>query len=78
MCMNCGCGQVEERHGSEANIVAEDIRRAAAANRQDLGETVHNLEASLRRVGSGGFAASGAGGGSNPGMTQGAQGTPRR
>jgi hypothetical protein len=56
MCMNCGCGQVDDRHGNQANIVADDIRRAATANQQDVSQTIRNLEASLR----GGLAGTGA------------------
>jgi hypothetical protein len=72
MCMNCGCGQVDERHGNDANIVAEDIRRAASANKQDVSETVRNLETSLR----GELATAGAGG-SNAGSTQAGSGNPQ-
>jgi hypothetical protein len=77
MCMNCGCGQVDDRHGNDANIVAEDIRRAASANKQDVSETVRNLETSLR----GELATSGAGGwiaGSTQAGSSKPQGAPRR
>lgn len=47
MCMNCGCGQVDKRHGNEANIVAEDIRRASDAAGLDMATTVGNLRTSL-------------------------------
>jgi hypothetical protein len=50
MCMNCGCGEINERHGNEANIVAEDVRRAAEASGQDLRTTTQNLESSLRQM----------------------------
>lgn len=59
MCMNCGCGMIDERHGNEANLVADDIRRAARTNQQELDQTVRNIEASLRRVGGGEPAAAG-------------------
>jgi hypothetical protein len=51
MCLNCGCGLIDERHGNDANIVADDVRRAAATNRQNVGQTVRNIEDALRRVG---------------------------
>ncbi len=52
MCMNCGCGQVEERHGNQANIIADDLRRAGEANGQDLSTTVRHLQDSLGKVSS--------------------------
>jgi hypothetical protein len=44
MCMNCGCGEPEERHGNDANITLTDLRRAGEANGQDLDTTMGNLE----------------------------------
>jgi hypothetical protein len=61
MCMNCGCGEIDERHGDNANIVADDVRRAAAAAGQDLATTARNLETSLRQLAEPGMATSGAG-----------------
>jgi hypothetical protein len=43
MCMNCGCGEPEDRHGDPANITATDLRRAGDANGQTLAETMRNL-----------------------------------
>jgi hypothetical protein len=46
MCMNCGCGQPDEDHGKQANITADDLRRAGDANGQSLRESAqHILEA---------------------------------
>lgn len=50
MCMNCGCGEMDERHGKDANIVAEDIRKAAEASGQDVTTTARNLESSLHEL----------------------------
>ena len=61
MCMNCGCGEIDERHGDDANIIADDVRRAAAATGQDLPTTTRNLETSLRQMSERGMAASSAG-----------------
>lgn len=47
MCLNCGCDMPDERHGDTANIVTEDLKRASAANGQDLATTVGNLRRSL-------------------------------
>lgn len=57
MCMNCGCGLPHEDHGKEANITAEDLKRAGDANGQTLRvsaqhilETVELLDASQRGI----------------------------
>jgi hypothetical protein len=44
MCMNCGCNQPEDRHGSDANITMSDLRRAGEANGQDVDTTMANIE----------------------------------
>lgn len=43
MCMNCGCGQPHEDHGVEANITAEDLRRAGKANDQTLRQSAQHI-----------------------------------
>jgi hypothetical protein len=67
MCMNCGCGEINERHGNQANIVADDIRRAAEAGGQDMSTTVRNLQDSLRQVGDPQMSTSGSGSSSSGG-----------
>jgi hypothetical protein len=52
MCLNCGCGAPEDRHGNDKNITADDLRQAAKANGQDLDETVRNVRAGLDQVSS--------------------------
>lgn len=54
MCLNCGCGQPNERHGNDANITADDVRRAGEANGQDLAMTVRNLRSGIDRIAAGG------------------------
>jgi len=53
MCMNCGCGELDDRHGNDANLITDDIRKAATASGLDMSKTIGNLEDSLRRVGGG-------------------------
>lgn len=43
MCMNCGCGQPDDRHGNPANLTADDIRRAGDANGQSLRTTAEHI-----------------------------------
>ncbi len=59
MCMTCGCGEINERHGNQANIVLEDVRRAAAASGLDLNATVGHLQSSLSQLGDTEMATSG-------------------
>jgi hypothetical protein len=47
MCLNCGCGQPYERHGNEANITADDVRRAGEANGQDFATSAGNMRTAL-------------------------------
>jgi hypothetical protein len=44
MCLNCGCGEPNERHGDDANIVMDDLRKAGDANGQDLDQVMANIE----------------------------------
>jgi len=43
MCMNCGCGEPNEDHGNPANITAEGLRRAGAANDQSMRESAQHI-----------------------------------
>ncbi len=47
MCLNCGCGEPNERHGKKANITARDVEKAALANHQDVAMTVGYIKAGL-------------------------------
>lgn len=59
MCMNCGCGVPDDRHGDPANITAADLQRAGDANGQSLAETVRNIAATQEQMeGKGGRQAS--------------------
>jgi len=50
MCLNCGCGVPDDRHGSSANIVTADLQRAAEANGQTLEETARNVAAAATEL----------------------------
>jgi hypothetical protein len=53
MCLNCGCNQPNERHGNDANITADDVRRAGEANGQDLATSAANMRTALGAVAAG-------------------------
>ena len=59
MCMNCGCGKPEDRHGDEANITLSDLRAAGEANDQSLDETISNIQQAWQQQGEGGMSRSG-------------------
>ena len=44
MCMNCGCGEPNDRHGNDANITMDDLRKAGDANGQDVDKVMSNME----------------------------------
>ncbi len=44
MCMNCGCGHPDDRHGNPDNITREDLERAGRTNGQSLEQTVRNID----------------------------------
>ena len=43
MCLNCGCGKPDDDHGNPANITADDLHRAGAANGQSLRTSAQNI-----------------------------------
>lgn len=50
MCLNCGCGEPNERHGDDANITLDDVRRAGEANGQSVEESLRNMGMAARQV----------------------------
>lgn len=63
MCLNCGCGELNERHGKDANITLDDVRRAGDANGQSVEESLRNMGMAARQVVSGQGDQSGSDGG---------------
>lgn len=50
MCLNCGCGEPNEKHGKDANITLDDVRRAGEANGQSVEESLRNMGMAARQV----------------------------
>jgi hypothetical protein len=50
MCLNCGCGEPDERHGNDANITLDDVRRAGEANGQSVEESLRNMGMAARQA----------------------------
>lgn len=51
MCMNCGCGEPDERH-QPTDITREDFQRAAEGSGVSLSQATENMTASLEKIGS--------------------------
>ena len=47
MCLDCGCGELNERHGDDRHIIMDDIQAAAKASEISLEETKRNIVQAL-------------------------------
>jgi len=47
MCLDCGCGEPNERHGDDRHIIMDDIRAAAEASGISVEEATRNIVAGL-------------------------------
>lgn len=48
MCMTCGCGEPNERHGNDANITKEDLQRAGEAAGISVQQAADNIQTAMR------------------------------
>ncbi|MBI4788800.1 MAG: hypothetical protein HY782_17345 [Chloroflexi bacterium] len=48
MCLNCGCGDYDDRRGEDANITMADVEQAAEANGMSVLDTVQEMIGSLQ------------------------------
>jgi hypothetical protein len=48
MCLRCGCGEPNERHGDDCNITQEDIEQAAEAANTSPAEVVRSIASSAQ------------------------------
>jgi hypothetical protein len=54
MCMTCGCGEPNERHGNDANIVYDQLKAAADAagiDPETAADNLHDLAKKIRDEG---------------------------
>lgn len=47
---SCRCGEPNERHGNDANIILDDVRRAGETNGQSLEESLRNMGQTSRQA----------------------------
>ena len=51
MCMNCGCGEPDERH-QPSDITRDDFQRAAEGSGLSLEDATKNMTESMAKIGS--------------------------
>jgi hypothetical protein len=51
MCVSCGCGEPNERHGDDRHITQSDLEQAATAAEISLDEVIQNIAKSGQQVG---------------------------
>ena len=44
MCMSCGCGDLNERHGNDSNITWDDVQAAAQAADTTPDQVMKNMQ----------------------------------
>ena len=50
MCLDCGCGEPNERHGDERHIIMDDIQAAAKASEISMEEAKRNIVEALSQT----------------------------
>jgi hypothetical protein len=53
MCVSCGRGEPNERHGDELHITQSDLQEAATAAEISLNEVIQNIASSGQQAGTG-------------------------
>ena len=47
MCLDCGCGEPNERHGDDRHITMDDVKAAAQASEISVDEAARNIAQGL-------------------------------
>ena len=50
MCLDCGCGELNESHGDSRHITMDSIRSAAQASEISVDEAIKNMSEGLRQA----------------------------
>ena len=50
MCLDCGCGELNESHGDSRHITMDSIRSAAQASEISVDEAIKNVSDGLRQA----------------------------
>jgi hypothetical protein len=54
MCLDCGCGEPNERHGDDRHITMDDVKAAAQASEISVDEAARNIADGVRQAQSAG------------------------
>jgi hypothetical protein len=50
MCLDCGCGEPNERHGDDRHITMDDVKAAAEASEISVDEAARNISDGMRQA----------------------------
>ena len=50
MCLDCGCGEPNERHGDDRHITMDDVKAAADASEISVDEAARNIADGVRQA----------------------------
>jgi hypothetical protein len=50
MCLDCGCGELNESHGDSRHITMDSIRSAAQASEISVDEAIKNMSDGLKKA----------------------------
>ena len=50
MCLNCGCGDYNDRRGNETNLIVDDIKKAAEGEGMSVKDTISEMVDGLNSV----------------------------
>jgi hypothetical protein len=50
MCLDCGCGELNDSHGDSRHITMDSIRSAAQASEISLDEAMRNISDGLKQA----------------------------
>ena len=56
MCLDCGCGEPNERHGDDRHITMDDVKAAADASEISVDEAARNIADGVQQAQSAGSA----------------------
>jgi hypothetical protein len=50
MCLDCGCGEPNERHGDDRHITMDDVKAAAEASEISVDQAARNIADGVRQA----------------------------
>ena len=53
MCLDCGCGKPNDKHGDDRHITMDDLRAAAQASEVSVDEAARNIADGVKKAQSG-------------------------